>query len=344
MAGYGYHSYRGRSPKWKIFLAVVLLAVIAASAAVIRMQDYIVYDEHGTPQLALPQEESKPQEPQRPAASLVVEQTQPEPEPVVTTKQLLAAAPVLTGEQASALLAKAEQMDGVILPIKGLEGLVYFRADSAVVGAANAYDETAQALSAVISAADHSAARMTMFLDHQATMMDPRGMGLVNNSGYVFYDGNNRCWIDPRKEAARAYLCALTAEVAALGFDELILANVGYPTVGQLQDIRYGDLSPEEHVEGFLKELAAALEPYDVELTIEMSAKGILDGGEGGLELLTAARFAHRIAAPAATAGEAQTLAAAVAAAREETLFVPVFEVLPADYEGSAIVMEGAAQ
>ena len=60
----GYHSYRGRSSKGKLVLAVLLVLVILASVGFMMMQKYIVYDETGTPKLVLPEktEESQPPE------------------------------------------------------------------------------------------------------------------------------------------------------------------------------------------------------------------------------------------------------------------------------------------
>ena len=50
----GYRSYRGRTPKGKIALTVVLVLVILVSAAVIWVQNYVVYDEDGRAHLELP--------------------------------------------------------------------------------------------------------------------------------------------------------------------------------------------------------------------------------------------------------------------------------------------------
>ena len=47
----GYNSYRGRLSLWKIALGTVLVLVILSSCAVIYLQQHIVYDENGIPQL-----------------------------------------------------------------------------------------------------------------------------------------------------------------------------------------------------------------------------------------------------------------------------------------------------
>ena len=60
----GYHSYRGRTPRGTIVLAVLLVVVILAALAVIALQRYVVYDENGEPYLDLPgREEEAPAPP-----------------------------------------------------------------------------------------------------------------------------------------------------------------------------------------------------------------------------------------------------------------------------------------
>ena len=82
MAGRNYHSYRGRTPKWKILLSIVLVLIIVASLGFLALQRYIVYDETGTPHFLLPgSSEVQPEHPQQPHASLVVE------EPEVTEEE-----------------------------------------------------------------------------------------------------------------------------------------------------------------------------------------------------------------------------------------------------------------
>ena len=58
----GYRSYRGRTSKGKIALAVVLVLIILAAVGFLWLQEYIVYDADGNARLDLPwrQEASVP--------------------------------------------------------------------------------------------------------------------------------------------------------------------------------------------------------------------------------------------------------------------------------------------
>ena len=50
----GYSSYRGRGSKWKILLAILLVAVIAVAASVIYLEQFMVYSADGRRQIVLP--------------------------------------------------------------------------------------------------------------------------------------------------------------------------------------------------------------------------------------------------------------------------------------------------
>lgn len=340
MAGYGksYHSYRGRTPKWKVILSIVLILVIVVSVGFLALQRYIVYDETGTPHFLLPGGNETPREEVLPQASLVVE------EPEVTaedreTRLYLAASPVVTQAEAQEVLTAARQYDGPIVTVKDETGKVYFRSTTAL--SSGAQDETAGAIAALVEGADHTAARLVCFADPKAANSDVEGKGLKNTGGYIFYDGLNHQWLDPAKEDARAYLVQLAVECAELGFDEIILASVSYPTEGKLHKIAYGDTPQDENLGTFLREVTEALEGYDVTVTVEMTAEGILVGtDDGGLTVETAAKYAHRICA-VTEAGEMENLATIVGRYGERAEFVPILTQAPFGYEGSVIIANG---
>ena len=339
MAGYGrnYNSYRGRTPKWKIILSVLLVLVIIVSVGFLALQRYIVYDETGTPHFLLPQSGEAKGETPPPQASLIVEEPEVTEEPV---RLYLAAKPVVSMEDAETLLAAARRYDGAAVTVKAEVGRVYFRTPTAI--SSGAEDGTAEALAVLLDQTDRAAARIVCFADPKAANSDVEGMGLKNTGGYIFYDGLNRQWLDPAKEAARTYIVQLAVECAELGFDELILSAVSYPTEGKLHKIAYGETPQDENLEQFLKELTAALEGYDVTVTVEMSAEGILLGTDpGGLTVETAAKYAHRICA-AAEESQVENLETIIGRYSESVELVPVRTELPFGYEGSAIIAQTA--
>lgn len=80
-------------------------------------------------------------------------------------------------------------------------------------------------------------------------------------------------WLDPSKPAARQYLCGLAKELAEMGFDEILLTDVSYPTEGKLDKIAYGETGKVQNLNTFLDEMRAALAAYDVKLSIELPGR-----------------------------------------------------------------------
>lgn len=329
MAGpMGYRNYRGRTPKWKAVLAVVLVLVILAAAAVIALQQRIVYDETGTPHLPLPWQE-RTEEPEGPGG---VDITIQEPERQEEITAFSVPEGPLTREgwrEAAAAQPPERACNAAAVTVKGGTGSVYFDSGAAVSGSVCIAEDTGAALEEIAGEGSpfYTIARLSCFHDPRAANSDVEGMGLKNTGGYIFYDGNNSQWLDPGKPAARQYLCGLAKEAAALGFDEILLADVSYPTEGKLNKIDYGGTPREENLTAFLEEMRAALEPYSAALSIEVPAEVIAEGGDSaaGLRLAEIAPRVDRIYA-AVPPEQAGALEAAVAAASGSVMFVPELE------------------
>ena len=301
----GYHSYRGRRSKGQVALAVLLAVMILLSLAVMLLSRHIVYDETGTPRLELPWGQDAPEETQPPQTpELTIQDEVPEQPPEEDKPPLLALSLAAPEDWQQAL---SGGYNAAAVTVKDNRGLVYFDSAAAVPGAV----KVSESLAALNESELHTIARMSCFHDPKAANSDVEGMGLKNTGGYIFYDGNNSQWLDPAKPAARAYLCALAAEAAELGFDELLLTDVGYPTVGKLDKIAYGEGDRSAHLTAFLQELRTALEPYPVTLSIELSPEGGLTAEQcaplvdrvyasGTAEELSALRATMETAAPAA--------------------------------------------
>lgn len=342
----GYHSYRGRRSKAKIALAVLLVLVILAAAAVILFQRNIVYDETGTPQLELPWLEKVPQESEEPLpeVDLTIEEV-----PVPVEKEELRAFSVaeapLTLEGWRTAWMAAEQMgemDGAAVLLKDAKGYIFFDASTVAGGARSMKNDTTAALMELLqgdTAAEHTIARIACFHDSRAANWDVEGMGLKNTGGYIFYDGNNTQWLDPAKPEARQYLCQLIVEAAAMGFDEILLTDVSYPTEGKLDKIAYGDTAKEQNLKTFLEEVAAALQPYETILSVEVTETALAAGRDAaaGQVLRDIAAAADRIYATAEPE-QVELYTGAVAAVSETVLFVP--EVTAVPETGSFLLMQ----
>ena len=341
----GYRSYRGRTSKGKIALAVVLVLIILAAVGFLWLQEYIVYDADGNARLDLPwrQEASvPPAEEEDPLQN--VEITVQEPEAPAELAAFSAGAAPLTRADwqetwMGATMMSAPAWNAAAVTLKDSAGHICFAAAGAAAGTVSTAEDTAAAL-AEAESSYHSIARMSCFLDPIAARADVEGMGLKNTGGYIYYDGNDLNWLDPSKPAARQYLCGLAREIADLGFDEILLTDVGYPTTGPLDKIDYNGADRAESIRAFLEELKTALAEYEVELAIELPAEVLTSGRDNtaGLVLADIAPLVDRICA-AATADQIPALEAAVTAASETTDFVAELAAYGPDVTGSCLIL-----
>ena len=268
-ASRGYHNYRGRKPRGKIALAVLLVLVILGAAAVMLLQQHIIYDSSGTPQLENPWKKDPVEEDEAPVdLDLVIQ----EPESLKAEEIhafSMPKGPLTQAEYESACAAADPACNAVAVTVKDRSGKVYFDSVAAVSGAVNVEADTDAALAGLTgeNSKYYTIARFSCFSDPKAANSDVEGMGLKNTGGFIFYDGRNSQWLDPAKAAARAYLCELAQEVAAMGFDEILLEHAGYPTEGNLHYIKKGEAYNADEfsqvISAFYARVASALEGTD---------------------------------------------------------------------------------
>ena len=345
----GYSSYRGRTPRWKIVAAVVLILVLLASCAVLFLENYIVYGDDGAMRIQLPwMEEEQIAPPAESGAEqddleIIIPEKEPEPQTPEGPAQIRAlqlSEGILEEDWNRAVEAVAASGENAwVVSVKLTGGRILY--DSAVetavaCGAVKGTERSMAALEGLLAEEAYAIARLSCFHDSIYANANMDGAGLKNTGGYIFYDGNNTQWLDPGKEGARAYLLAIARECAAMGFDEILLTDVSYPTEGKLHKIAYGDGATSGHIESFLREMKTALAEYGVRLSVELPASVISEGADAaaGLELGKVAAQVDCIYA-VTTAEEAPALAEKVAAL--DTDFVP--ELPDAAAKGSYVRM-----
>lgn len=350
----GYSSYRGRSPLWKKVVAVLLVLVILAAMGVIALQNCIVYDEAGRARIELPWEQEEPETDTSSSGSdseelnITVEEAVKAPEELRGAQ--IAAAPLTMKdwqEENDRVSVISPQAGALALTVKESSGRVCYDSPAAraVSGSIIKADSgTGEAIAAMNGAWDYTIARVSCLLDPIAAKADVEGLGLKNTGGYVFYDGNNLNWLDPAKVGTMDYLCSIAEECAAMGFDEILLTNLSYPTVGKLDKIDYGEnVDRQEALENLVDAVTKALaaDYPEVRVSVELPAEVITAGADGtaGLVLEDMACRVDRVYA-VTTAEEAQALAQAVKDASASVDFVA--EVTsPEDITGSYLLING---
>ena len=341
----GYRSYRGRGSKGKAALAAVLVLVIVAALGFLWVQEYIVYDADGGAHLELPWQtgEAPPAHEEDPQENVEVIVQEPE-RPTERAAFSVVGTPLTQSAWQEtwmgATVMSAPAYNAAAVTLKDSTGHIYFAATGAAAGTVSTVEDTAAALAEVTESDFHTIARMSCFLDPIAARADVENVGLKNTGGYIYYDGNDLNWLDPNKPAARQYLCGLAQQIADLGFDEILLTDVGYPTTGPLDKIDYGGADRAESIRTFLEELRSALADYGVDISIQLPAEVLTSGADddAGLVLSEIAPLVDRVYA-VTTADQIPVLTDAVTAAHDGTGFVAELAAYGPDVTGSCLIL-----
>ncbi len=304
---YGYDTYRGRSPfrsvlKWIIALLVVVL--ILAVAALVWLQQYMVYSSDGG-KLVFPwTEQSTPFPSPTPssapplASPSVVVVTPEVPTPEALHAAFLPREALYDGSADQALLAAGAQ--AAVFDMKADDGTLAYVSSLALAIQANA-SSADPAINAAIQELNrleglYTVARVSCFRDDKLSDAD-WSLNITTNSGYRWTDPDGLKWSSPANQTVQTYVTAVCVELAQLGFDEILLDNAGYPVQGNLAYIKPGaayDKSQLSTVIGnFYKDVRAALADYpDVKLSVATD-RSTLEAGQDDLSGQTLSALAE---------------------------------------------------
>lgn len=286
----GYGTYRGKS-KFRTFLkiviAVLLIVLALLVAAFFFLQQYMVISADGI-RFEIPffQEQPSPTvsdpvlvTPSTPV--IVTPSPEPEPEPVYARMitlpdDLIAEGRVkglvfdVTDEEILAQYPGVKEADRLIFCMKGWDGQLRYvsgvplakevRASSGDTSRNEGIAETNDGNAGVL----FNIAYLSCFRDNTAPY-NQNNLALRTSIGNWRGPGDVR-WMSPQVEAARQYVADLCAELAGMGFRELLLDNAAFPPEGNLNLLvegdRYDPAAFESTVTGFYRQVREALEAY----------------------------------------------------------------------------------
>ena len=139
-------------------------------------------------------------------------------------------------------------------------------------------------------------ARIACFADMDFANAQPDQAGLLRTGdGWLWYDDDAACWLDPGKAAAREYLVQLCKECAELGFDEILLDYCTYPVHGRLDRIDYGSVTNlTDTLSVFVEGVREAL-PKTTALSVLVRDQVTTDANDGGVTLALLTEHFDRI-------------------------------------------------
>lgn len=294
--------YRGkRKYGWLITLALflVILVLMAAIWLFYYLQKYIVYSKDGL-SLVLPsmQEETQTEDP----AGLddLIQVASPVDAEVVITAPDFSDLEVMAGEDVEAIHAKyisAENVtaanleycaatfsdlnaDALVLQLKPVSGRLSYFSTLAVADSydVNGTEALGEALTALKDKGAYLVAEISCLADDaMASRNTP--LALRDGSGGVLTDGTG-AWLDPYNLETRAYITGLMEEIAAMGFDEVLLVNIAYPDAENVEFSQAMSYAPDpvscvSSISLFLRNEADEL---DIRLSAAVDAEALRAG------------------------------------------------------------------
>lgn len=298
MATRGYQSYRGRN-HGKLALVIVLVLILLAAVGYLVAQEYMVYDDEGHRHLELPflkkgqtEQSQQPEDTTPDDVDLIID----EPErPMLKEFHARQLPDTVLTEDPSAVLA--EHPEAVVIPVKLRDGTVTYDTQTAARDTVTTGGpETLTSLKTLLSGDTWTVARIACFADMDFANAQPDQAGLLRTGdGWLWYDDDAACWLDPGKAAAREYLVQLCKECAELGFDEILLDYCTYPIHGRLDRIDYGSVTNlTDTLSVFVEGVREAL-PKTTALSVLVRDQVTADANDGGVTLALLTEHFDRI-------------------------------------------------
>ena len=291
--------YRGRRTITDIlkFIAVALgVIVVLVLAGGLYLQKYMVYTDEG-PKLELPpflqmfrQGEKEPgvssSHPNSGSVSVVIDPggsaSEPPAEPEKPGLAIqLTVDDVLNGTAAARL--EEAGADTLILEAKASSGQLIWHSDlfTADWAEVNAPQSNNEALKQWNEGKVYTVARVCCFRDDSVPYsLNKRALRKGN---YNWRDELGLRWMSPAHEENQAYIAGLCGELAALGFDEIVLEDFYFPIQGNTTNINRGDsydpAAFTAELESFLSQVQTAAEPYGTKISLRFPADLLTDEG-----------------------------------------------------------------
>ncbi len=340
----GYSGYRGKRRNKKTPMVIVLCVIFALACLFLALQRFIVYDANGGARFVWPGSEKKTEE--RTQKPVDVEVTKDRKRTITTSRPKDKVIPselrglTLTADffdtpaiEPYSLGEENEGFNTVILCLKEQSGKLRYpsKTQGAIdSGAVETTEFAAANLKALVTSPYYTVAQVYALHDSIFSYANTLQTALLRSDApeSIWYDAHSSFWLDPEKEMAVRYLKAIVAEVAAFGFDEIMLDDFCYPREAEGNSLKTVDTSQRKLSENtalaqLAGELRAAVEPYSAKLSVKLCAEDVIGGGSeaSGIVFAELAEIFDRIYVET-TAEQAPSLRAAFEGYHAD--FVPV--------------------
>lgn len=228
---------------------------------------------------------------------------------------LLTAAELAQSEDRLLALFQSGAVSGAAVVVKDERGILYYPSTIPEVQGNRLVLQPVNGLTEAVTRLRAAGVQLTAVLythcDDRYPRRDER-IALQNINGVGWRDGAMRIYLDPANPDATAYLTAIAAELEGLGFHELLLRGLGYPTDGWIARIAY----PEDRfgtVNGVVSAIRETVQTARVSVWLDTS--GVAANPDNGQSVPDLYGLASRVFADVPAEGGAEALRAQLAAA-----------------------------
>ncbi len=191
-------------------------------------------------------------------------------------------------ENISVYLEKVKSLgyNAVALTLKDEDGAVYYKTANemaASVGAVStaAIDNLSEIVNKIKNASLIPVAEINAFKDKIATKNADAKIQYAGQEGWSWLDAQNgKPWLNPYSDAAQGYIKALACELADLGFENIMVRSVMFPSVFRLVSTNFGPLeatvSHKDILSRFTADLKSALNAKGAKLLLSYNAASAL--------------------------------------------------------------------
>jgi hypothetical protein len=187
-------------------------------------------------------------------------------------------------------LCERTEVNAIVLDLKDSTGLVYY--DSAVplareIGAHSPILDVKQKLKDMQDRGIYTIARIVVFEDPLLAEKRPDLAIQDASTGELWKTWNGLAWVNAHEREVWQYNIAIAVEAAQLGFDEIQLDYIRFPSDGMLELADYGpeytDETRLDAITGFLTETRNALKPTGASLAVNVYGVTMWQEDDGGI-------------------------------------------------------------
>lgn len=187
-------------------------------------------------------------------------------------------------------IADSTEVNAIVLDLKDSTGHVFYNTNvamAATIGAKDPKLDVQKRLKEMKDRGIYSIARIVCFED--PLLANARGDLAIHDatSGGLWTTWNGLAWVNAHQREVWQYNIDLAVEAAKLGFDEIQLDYIRFPSDGILENADYGDQYANETrleaITGFLGQMQAALKPTNSLLAVDIFGLTMWDDGDGGI-------------------------------------------------------------